>query len=299
MSRTPEVEKAMRNTESGLYCTDDADTLAAEIERLEKRLDHSHEVWRNEHDRAKAAETRYDASQGALTEAMGELREALERVAELEAELIKASERVAKVTRIMYAEHIEKMKELEAQNQALTIITRNEGWAIGTALGILSDGAGSCYSDKLPEWATKRMSELKEAQAQNARLREESASLAAQLAECAGYIASVRTDRQLTRDGDVYALQTLDWAEGALGIAEKANAALEAYDEALAETKGTPTTADQIMRDHICAVAAEMRQEADEYKKLAQGSTIELAEFRLRIAKILNRFADRLEGRES
>lgn len=54
--------------------------------------------------------------------------------------------------------------------------------------------------------------------------------LAAQLAECAGYIASVRTDRQITRDGDIYALQTLEWAEGAVEIAEKANAALESYD---------------------------------------------------------------------
>lgn len=54
--RTPEVEIAISNTKAGMYCTDDADTLAAEVERLEKRLAHSHEVWRGEHDRAKAAE---------------------------------------------------------------------------------------------------------------------------------------------------------------------------------------------------------------------------------------------------
>lgn len=33
--RTPEVEKAISNTKAGMYCTDDADTLAAEVERLE------------------------------------------------------------------------------------------------------------------------------------------------------------------------------------------------------------------------------------------------------------------------
>jgi len=53
-----------------------------------------------------------------------------------------------------------------------------------------------------------------------------------------------------------------------------------------------------ILRDHIRAVCAEMREEADEYTKLAHGSVYELAEFRLRTAKTLGRFADRLEGRE-
>ena len=33
--RTPEVEIAISNTKAGMYCTDDADTLAAEVERLE------------------------------------------------------------------------------------------------------------------------------------------------------------------------------------------------------------------------------------------------------------------------
>jgi hypothetical protein len=55
-------------------------------------------------------------------------------------------------------------------------------------------------------------------------------SLAAQLAECAGYIASVRTDRQITHHEELYALQTVEWAEGAYEIAEKANAMLEAHD---------------------------------------------------------------------
>ena len=52
-----------------------------------------------------------------------------------------------------------------------------------------------------------------------------------------------------------------------------------------------------ILRDHIRAIAQEMRAEADEYTKLAQGSVYELAEFRLRTAKTLGRFADKLEGK--
>jgi len=53
-----------------------------------------------------------------------------------------------------------------------------------------------------------------------------------------------------------------------------------------------------ILRDHIRAVCAEMRKEADEYTKLAHGSVYELAEFRLRTAKTLGRFANKLEGRK-
>jgi hypothetical protein len=52
------------------------------------------------------------------------------------------------------------------------------------------------------------------------------------LAKSAGYLASVRTDRKLIRDGNEYALQTMDWANGALEYAEAANAALETYDAA-------------------------------------------------------------------
>lgn len=58
-----------------------------------------------------------------------------------------------------------------------------------------------------------------------------------------------------------------------------------------------PRGAIGVMRDHIRAVAQEMRAEADEYTKLAQGSVYELAEFRLRTAKTLGRFADKLEGK--
>lgn len=38
MSRTQEVEIAISNTKAGMYCTDDADTLAAEVERLEAHV---------------------------------------------------------------------------------------------------------------------------------------------------------------------------------------------------------------------------------------------------------------------
>ena len=67
--------------------------------------------------------------------------------------------------------------------------------------------------------------------AERARLKE----MAAELAHCAGYIASVRTDRQITWHEELYALQTVEWAEGAVEIAEKANAVLEAHDAAMKE----------------------------------------------------------------
>ena len=66
---------------------------------------------------------------------------------------------------------------------------------------------------------------------ERARLKE----MAAELAHCAGYIASVRTDRLITWHEELYALQTLEWAEGAFEIAEKANAVLEAHDAATTE----------------------------------------------------------------
>lgn len=68
---------------------------------------------------------------------------------------------------------------------------------------------------------------------ERARLKE----MAAELAHCAGYIASVRTDRQITWHEELYALQTVEWVEGAVEIAEKANAVLEAHDAAMKEGK--------------------------------------------------------------
>lgn len=84
----------------------------------------------------------------------------------------------------------------------------------------------------LPTWAQvmNRVALLAE---QNERLRALAFELASSLGACAGYIASVRTDRQITQDENVYALQTLEWAEGAVEVAQYANAALEAYDKAL------------------------------------------------------------------
>lgn len=58
--------------------------------------------------------------------------------------------------------------------------------------------------------------------------------LAATLAEVAGYLAATRTDRQhVDDDGEVWALQTMDYAEGAAEYSEKANKLLEAHDELL------------------------------------------------------------------
>lgn len=77
-----------------------------------------------------------------------------------------------------------------------------------------------------------RAPELREA---NARLSKLAQQLASQLAECAGYIASVRTDCRARIDGEFFALQTLDWAQGAKEIAARANALLEQYDDAKAD----------------------------------------------------------------
>ena len=71
--------------------------------------------------------------------------------------------------------------------------------------------------------------------AENETLREKLEEMAAELAHCAGYIASVRTDWQITWHEELYALQTVEWAEGAIEIAEKANAVLEAHDTFLAD----------------------------------------------------------------
>ena len=79
---------------------------------------------------------------------------------------------------------------------------------------------------------------------------------------------------------------------GAMKSADKCTAEeLDAFRE-------DPRPCSSLLVDHIRAIAAEMREEADEYTKLAHGSVYELAEFRLRTAKTLGRFADRLEGRE-
>lgn len=83
-----------------------------------------------------------------------------------------------------------------------------------------------------PDFARKLERELAtELATERARLKE----MAAELAHCAGYIASVRTDRLITWHEELYALQTLEWAEGAFEIAEKANAVLEAHDAAIKE----------------------------------------------------------------
>lgn len=62
-------------------------------------------------------------------------------------------------------------------------------------------------------------------------LRAHAKALAGSLAEAAGYLATVRTDRRCKDQfGEVFAGQTFDWAAGAEEIATKANALLEAHD---------------------------------------------------------------------
>jgi hypothetical protein len=67
---------------------------------------------------------------------------------------------------------------------------------------------------------------------ENAALKEHTHKLAEQLAECAGVLASVDTDRRF-RDmhGNLWISQTLDWCKGAKAIGEKANELLEAHDD--------------------------------------------------------------------
>lgn len=67
-------------------------------------------------------------------------------------------------------------------------------------------------------------------------LNKQMARLAIELAKCAGYIASVDADRQILHREEMWALQTVEWAEGALEIAEHANAVLEQYDDFMANT---------------------------------------------------------------
>lgn len=55
-------------------------------------------------------------------------------------------------------------------------------------------------------------------------------ALASQLAECAGYLASVNTARTLEHNEETWALQTLDWARGAAEIAARSNAVLAEFD---------------------------------------------------------------------
>ena len=77
-----------------------------------------------------------------------------------------------------------------------------------------------------PEWAANQIRHRDKLDIENALLVKE-------LAKAAGYLASVRTDRKKTdTDGNVWALQTMDWAEGAVEYAASANAALELHDDA-------------------------------------------------------------------
>jgi len=65
------------------------------------------------------------------------------------------------------------------------------------------------------------------------RLERQVRVLVDSLSECAGYIASVDTDHKQYSQGETWALQTLDWAQGAKDIAARANTVLEAYDDGM------------------------------------------------------------------
>ena len=62
-------------------------------------------------------------------------------------------------------------------------------------------------------------------------MREHAKKLAAALADAAGYLASIRTDRKFRdQHGEVLLGQTKDWASAAKDFAATANALLEEHD---------------------------------------------------------------------
>lgn len=68
-------------------------------------------------------------------------------------------------------------------------------------------------------------------QEQNIKLRAHCNDLAEALANMAGYMRAMNTDRQMERCGETYALQTLEYAEGAAEYCDRADVLLTAHDE--------------------------------------------------------------------
>ena len=74
--------------------------------------------------------------------------------------------------------------------------------------------------------------ELAHVEAERDALRAINAQLSGSLADCAGFITSVNTDRKFrTKDGEVFCLQTEAWATGGKALIPAAVAAMEAADE--------------------------------------------------------------------
>lgn len=66
---------------------------------------------------------------------------------------------------------------------------------------------------------------------QNIKLRAHCSDLAAALADMTGYMRAMNTDRKLERDGETYALQTMEYAEGAAEYCDRADVLLTTHDE--------------------------------------------------------------------
>ena len=82
------------------------------------------------------------------------------------------------------------------------------------------------------------LDELAKKKLQNARLEARQMLLSQRLADCVGYLSSINTKRLFRdKEGEVYALQTLRWTQGAAIFADNALAALTA-DEDAEEDKG-------------------------------------------------------------
>jgi len=130
MSRTPEVERAVSNTKAGIYCTDDADALAAEVERLEAELAKSDEA-------ARAAmyaldERAFLAECAEKSEKRAEAAEA--RVKELKLKLMRQDEAAREAYEAAVWKYGQERMELEARVAELEAEALNGRHAVFTDL---------------------------------------------------------------------------------------------------------------------------------------------------------------------
>lgn len=83
---------------------------------------------------------------------------------------------------------------------------------------------------------------LDEIHNEQTRLEQRNAELVSALADMTGYIRAMRTDNKLERDGVIYAIQTMEYAEGAAEYCDRAEVLLYAHDEGRSES-ATPAKA--------------------------------------------------------
>lgn len=100
---------------------------------------------------------------------------------------------------------------------ALSVRIKHDGYDAGLGYDALNDAQKAAWTAMADQF--------------NA-LTEFADRLAASLADAAGYLGSVRTDRTfVSADGETFALQTQEWAAGAAQYAETALPLLDEHDE--------------------------------------------------------------------